>query len=270
MKNTAARILDVSPDEYHSLTQFNVSTAKVLIERSPLHAKTLHGKEPTKVMDFGTVAHTLILGKGKRFEVLDFEDYRTKDAKAARDAVRAEGKVPILGPDYDRADALAERVSVELVKRGIKLDGQSEVALEWEETGGVMCRCMFDHVWLDRGVILDLKITGNAAPSSVERTSEQLGYAIQAAAYRRALAALRPDLAGKIDFLFAFAENDEPFAMNICRPDGVFREIGDRRWERAVRDWQHCTTTNQWPDYGAGINTISAPPWALNREEYAQ
>lgn len=267
-----ARILDVSPDAYHELPQFNVSTGKELVSRSPLHAKLSHGKAPSKVMDFGTVAHALVLGKGKRFEVLDFEDYKTKDARKARDDVRAEGKVPILGPDYDRAHALAEKVSAELVARGIKLDGQSEVAVTWTETVGgasVECRCMFDHVWLDRGVILDLKITGNAATSSVERRAEDLGYAMQAAAYRRALAALKPELGGKVDFLFAFCEDDEPFAMNVCRPDGAFRELGERRWERALLTWNQCVASNHWPAYGTGINTITAPNWALAREEFA-
>jgi hypothetical protein len=264
----SARILDVSPDEYHELSQFNVSTAKVLIDRSALHAKTQHGKKPTKEMDFGTVGHTLVLGKGKRFEVLNFDDYRKDAAKEARDAAREEGKTPILAKDFERAEKLAARLTKELADRGLTLSGASEVALEWEEEGGVLCRCMFDHVWLETGAMLDLKFTANAGTSAVERNAENMNYAMQDAAYRRAMRALKPELAGREDFIFAFCETEEPFAVNVVRGDGVFRELGERRWLRAVRDWDHCKKANFWPAYGVGVNSISAPAWALAREEY--
>jgi hypothetical protein len=269
---TTARILDVSPDAYHELPQFNVSTAKIVIDRSPLHAKSQHGKKPTKEMDLGNVVHTLVLGKGKRFEVLDFEDYKTKAAREAREAVRAEGKVPILGPDYDRAHEIAERIRAEIGSRSVVLDGQSEVVIAWTEDtlwGPVECRCMLDHVWLDRGVIFDLKTTSNASPHAVERTSENLNYAMQAYAYRRAFELLRPEFRGKADFLFGFVETDEPYAVNVARPDGTFRELGQRRWERAVLTWAECSKDNHWPAYGRGVNPLSAPAWALNKEEYA-
>jgi hypothetical protein len=269
---STARILDISPDAYHELPQFNVSTAKVLLDYSPLHAKLRHAKKPTKEIDLGNVAHTLVLGKGKRFEVLDFEDYKTKAAREARDAVRKEGKVPVLGPDFDRAHALAEKLTSQLTALDIKLDGQSEVVVTWTEDtlwGPLECRAMLDHVWLDRGVIFDLKTTSNAAPHAVERTSESLHYAMQAHAYRRALEALQPDLRGKTDFLFAFAETDEPYAVNIARPDGSFRELGERRWQRALLTWAECSKDNHWPAYGTGVNPLRAPEWALKKEEFA-
>jgi hypothetical protein len=265
-----ARILDVTPDEYHLLPAFSSTIAKTLIEKSPVHAKVLRGKKPTKGMDRGSVVHRLVLGKGKAFEVLNFGDYKTKAAQSARDAARANGRVPILGEDFEEASLAAESIRIQLADRGIDLDGESEVAVEWYEPsahGPVQCRAMFDHVWFDRGIILDLKVTENAAPSFVERTAENLGYAIQQAAYRRALIALRPELAGREDFLFAFCEGEDPFAMNLTRPDGLFRELGDRRWSRAVASWAECLATDTWPAYGTGVNPLSAPVWALSKEE---
>jgi hypothetical protein len=46
---------------------------------------------------------------------------------------------------------------------------------------------MFDHVWFDRGVIDRPQDHRRRVPDFVERNSERLGYAIQAAAYRRGL-----------------------------------------------------------------------------------
>jgi hypothetical protein len=267
-----ARILDVTPDEYHVLPGLSSSIAKVVIAKSPLHAKCEADKKPTKEMDFGSVVHRIALGAGKAFEVLDYDSYRTNDAKADRDAARAKGLVPILADDYRRSVVAAKRVVEELGRRGIELDGLSECAIEWfepTEFGPVQCRAMFDHVWFDRGRVLDLKITGDASPAFVQRNSENLGYAIQQAAYRRGLVALRPELAGREDFLFAFGETDEPFAMNLTRPDGMMRELGERRWLRAVHTWARCMAEDKFPGYGDDINPLSPPPWALSNEDFA-
>jgi hypothetical protein len=41
--------------------------------------------------------------------VIDADDYRTKDAKALRDAARAEGKTPLLRAQYKAAQIMALR-----------------------------------------------------------------------------------------------------------------------------------------------------------------
>jgi hypothetical protein len=266
-----AQLLRIPSDDYHARDGFSSSLAKLLIERSPAHAKAEYRKPATKEMDRGSVVHRLVLGAGKDFEVLHFDSFRTNAAKDARDKARAAGKVPILEEAFAEANVIAESVRVQLLERGITLDGESEIAIEWHEDsahGPVLCRCMLDHLWLGDGRILDLKITGNAAPNAVERNAESMGYAIQEAAYRRALVALEPGLAGRVDFLFAFAEAEQPYAMNIARGDGMFREIGERRWLRAVETWARCMAEDNWPAYGAGVNPLSPPPWALAKEEY--
>lgn len=265
-----ARILEVSQDEYHALPHFSSSVAKTLIAQSALHAKSAVGKKPTKGMDRGSIIHRISLGKGKDYEPLDYADWRTKDAKADRDKARAAGKVPVLKCDLEEYTVAAEKVVANLADRGIVLDGESELAIEWtEETphGPVLCKGMLDHCWRSIGLILDLKITENAAPSAVERTAENLGYAIQWAAYTRALAALDPDLVGRIGFAFAFCEPDDPWAINVTEPDGVFQQLGTQRWLRAVSTWAECQKNNRWPGYGSAVNPLSAPTWALARED---
>ncbi|MGE0206123.1 MAG: PD-(D/E)XK nuclease-like domain-containing protein [Hyphomicrobiaceae bacterium] len=266
-----ARILDVSPDEYHALPAFSSTVAKELIARSPLHARCMVGKAPSKLLDRGSVIHRLVLGKGADYEVIQHGDWRTNAAKAARDSARSRGLVPVLAHEFEDYNIAAEHIRIQLAERDIVLDGRSEFAITWTEQtefGPVECKGMLDHCWPDIGVILDLKITENASPSSVERTSENLGYAIQAAAYSRALVALDPDLQGRVAFAFAFCEPDEPYALNLSEPDGIFQEIGERRWLRAVREWAKCTAENKWPSYGTTTNPLTAPAWALAREGY--
>lgn len=266
------QVLDISPDEYHALPHFSSTLAKTLISRSPLHAKEERGKVPTEEMDRGAVVHTLTLGRGARYKALPYDDWRTKEARAHRDLARQQGLVPIKEVSLVEYQKIADAIVRELAGRGIKLDGESEIVVLWDEPtehGVVQCKCMMDHAWIERGHILDLKVTENAAQSAVERSAENLGYAIQAAAYTRAMAALMPMLAGRADFMFAFCEPEPPYAMNLCRGDGMFRELGERRWLRAVAEWARCTATNEWPGYGRGVNPLSPPAWALAREEFA-
>lgn len=232
------------------------------------------GKAPTVEMDLGSVVHAIVLGKGKRFAPAPFDDWRTKDARKTRDDFREAGLIPLLHHQLTRAEECAAAVLRQFEERGIVLDGQSELAVEWHEPsrhGPVLCRGMFDHAWLDLGSVLDLKIVGNAEPQQIERSAERFGYAIQAAAYKSAVAALRPRHTGRVEFRFAFVESDEPYAMNLTAPDGSLRELGEKRWRRAVETWAECMHTygpdKPWPGYGQGVNKLSAPAWALLREE---
>lgn len=264
-----AQLLDITPAEYHALDAFSSSVAKTVIKQSPAHARAGFRKTPTKPMESGDILHHLVLGKGKDFEPIDAKDYKTDKAKAARDAAREAGKVPVLVADLEEYRVTAEKVRQQLADRGIVLDGRSEQAITWiehTEFGDVPCKALLDHVWEDKGLILDLKMTADASPAAVERTSENLGYGIQRAAYTRALVALRPEFEGKAGFAFAFCEYDDPWAINVAEPDGLFCELGERRWLRAVREWAKCRRDNVWPSYGTAINPLSAPTWALSRE----
>lgn len=268
---TQAQLLDVTPEEYHEIDAFSSSVAKTLHTKSAAHARAGYRKKPTPAMERGDVIHRLVLGKGKDYAVLQFGDYKTKAAQQARDAAREQGLVPVLAHHFEDYCIAAEKIRVELANRNIVLDGRSEQAITWTEHtefGDVPCKAMLDHVWPDVGLILDLKVTADAAPSSVERTAENLGYGIQWAAYTRALAAVDPDLTGRIGFAFAFCEAEDPWAINVSEPDGVFRELGERRWLRAVREWARCLRDDRWPSYGTDVNPITAPTWALAREGY--
>jgi hypothetical protein len=220
-------------------------------------------------MDLGTVAHALTLNAGKEFVVLEYDDFRTNAAKEARDTVRAAGFVPILRDDFDRATKVTDALKAQMHVRGIALDGRSEVAITWQEdglSGPVMCRGMLDHLRLEAGTIYDLKFVSNAAQHSIERSAENFGYAIQSAAYTRAVTGLRPDLAGRIQFVFLFCEVEPPYALNVCRPSGMFSELGERRWLRAVDVWGRCLKNDSWPGYGDEVNDIFPPGWALASE----
>lgn len=262
-----ARILDVSPDEYHRLPGLSASRAIALINDSPYHCKYLvdHGDvKPTKEMDLGSVIHRMVLGKGKSYACLPYDDWRTKDARADRDKARASGLIPLTHVQHTKCEETAAAVTRALTEIGIRMSGQSEVAVEWHE-GDVQCRNMFDHVNFDTGEILEIKTTGDANPARVERRAEEMGYRISAAAYIRSLLAYRPGLSGRISYTFLFVETDPPYAVYPPEPDHLFLETGERDWLRAVATWRQCTQTGRWPGY-QDFKSISRPLWKLRQE----
>jgi hypothetical protein len=287
---------DIDPDVYHGdpapRLSLSASIAHTLVGKSPLHAWLRHpklggkGKKPTKAMDLGAVVHALLLGKGKQFAVItnpnadkldpktkepegEFEDFKKKAAKEARDAARAEGKVPLLLHQVEEAKAVADAIAARLWSEfRIKLDGRSEVAAIWEEDG-VMCRGALDHFKESEAHILELKIVRSAHPKACQSHLVGFGGDIQAAAYMSAIAKLRPALTGRVKFTFLFCEAEEPHAITPVIVRGSMRELGERRWNRAKPLWAECVRTNRWPGYVTEPIAVEAPAWAMFAEEDA-
>lgn len=280
-----ARILDVEPDAYHRLPGFSASLARILIQRSPAHAKDAHDRhledesedeQQRKNLERGSILHHMVLGKGKRISVIPGDVLGkggawTAEARGLRDLARRNGMVPVKEADYEALSSVAAIIRTKIAAAGHVLDGRSELAIEWWEArahGPVQCRAMMDHVIEDGAfaTIYELKIVDDAEPERCMRTAENLGYAIAAAAYPRALNAAIPTLRGRISVRFLFCEAKRPYEIWCPEPSGEFREIGERRWLRAVEQWARAQATGCWPAYLAP--EIAPPGWALRQEGY--
>lgn len=269
------RLCRMSAEEYHtdpcSTPSLSASIAHVISSQSPLHAYARHPKlggvprKDTRAFDMGSLAHSLLLGAGKEIAVIEADDWKTKVAREARDDARAEGKIPVLVRDHDEAKDAADTLRQRFAGFGIVLDGDSETTAFWTETtrdgAKVQCRGMQDHLKLP--TIYDLKSCRSASVGSCQRHVDSYGYAIQRAAYVSAMEKIRPDLAGRIDFVFVFFELAPPFAVTPVRLSGEFRELGERRWRRAVETWERCLRENYWPGYTESIVDLDPPRWAL-------
>jgi hypothetical protein len=279
----SARILNVTEGQYladpcarPSLSQ---SIATTLLLKSPLHAWLEHPrlggqrKKPTKAMDEGTLIHRVLLGTGAPLQIIDVADYRTKLAQEARDAALERGALPVKKADYEEAVLAAAAINMRIENEfGIKLNGASEIAIEWIEhaTSGaeVICRCRLDHVWTDTGLILDVKRAEVAHPKTLPRKVSDYGYEVQHAAYTRALAALSNSTP---EMVFLFVETDEPYSVVPAKLSATFKTMGERRWQRAIDIWAECVATKKWPGYVREAVTIEPTPWALaEAEEYGQ
>jgi hypothetical protein len=261
-----------------ALPSLSASIANVLDRQSPAHAFAAHPRlgggnadRASVATERGNLAHRLLLGAGRPVvEVKGYADWRKKEAKAAKQEALARGGIPVLSHKLEQAKAAADAVRARLAELGIVLDGESEAKILWTEQADdgtvVQCRGMLDVVQLERRVVYDLKTVDSAHPAACARKVDAYGYAVQRAAYVRGLERIRPDLAGRIDYVLLFVEWTPPFAVLPARLDGVFRRVGEERWERAVNTWARCTRTGSWPAYADGVLELEAPGWLMARE----
>lgn len=261
-----------------SLTQ---SIAKILIDRSPLHAWTAHPRlnpdyqadDDTKY-DVGNIAHTLLIGRGKEIEVIDFDDWRTKAAKKAREIAGQLGKLAVLGKTYAKADRLvrAAREQLELRQEPLLFKtGMGEAVLIWNEKD-IWFRQMVDWITHDHLTFCDFKTTDeSAAPHALARKMVNDGWHIQAAMAERGLAMLHPEGVGRRRYLFVVQETQPPYALNIVELAEGPMTMGRKMLDVAARKWRHCMTANHWPGYPLQKIVPDFPDWAesqwLDREQ---
>ena len=149
-----------------SLTQ---SLCKILIERSPRHAWTecprlnpqYEYDDDTKY-DIGNVAHRLMLGRGKEIEVVQFADWRKKEAQEAREKAADEGRIAVLQHQFDQAADMVAAARAQLDKHEDSdafTAGAGEVMIAWEENG-VWFRSLIDWLHDDLRTVDDFKTTG--------------------------------------------------------------------------------------------------------------
>lgn len=270
---------DIPDADYHrdpcEEPSLSSGVARLLIERSPLHAWTAHPRlnprfvpEEAKAMDFGSAAHALILGRGSEIAVIDADSFRTKAAQEARDAARSEGRTPILAADYARAKEMARAFHDQLVlNQGLASEwvrGRSEVTLVWRD-GKTWCRGRIDRFVDDNHItVFDLKTTSASAhPGAVSRRLFDMGQDFQQAFYRRGVNALRA--IRSYEAIILTQEIEPPYALSATRLDAATWAKADEQVTTAIAMWQGCVSMNVWPGYPPLIATAELPDYVERR-----
>lgn len=264
-----------------SLTQ---SIAKVLIERSPAHARAQHPRLRARVEDdappepysaakaIGDAAHRLMIGRGKVLGVGHFDAWTTKEAKKYKADALAAGWTPILEKHFQRAETLVESARAQIDAAGWKAAfrlGDGEVVIAWQEDG-LWFRSMID--WLsDTRNVFDYKTTGlSVAPHAIPKLMVDAGWDVQAAFIERGLDVLDPDGRGKRIFRFIAQENEEPFALTPVELTEAVLTMGRKKVQFAVDRWRASMTSGEWPAYPSEICRPAYPGYReaqwLNRE----
>lgn len=251
------------------------TVAKDMLTMSPKHAWLYHpmlgkvARAHKACFDSGTIIHSMLLEQAmpKKVELLDYPDFRTKEAREKRDAAELAGKMPVLlhvaREFFHRSVLLTQQIEA----LGFSLKGMIEHAVQWTEKSDanddVECRSGGLDIWQpDAATIIDIKATGRISVRECLKSIIEFGYDVQRAAYVSAIEHKFPDLAGRVTFLNLFVSLEgDPVVLPFSHSADL-RALGESKWRRAVNLWAKCLRENHWP------NTIEATPshWAMSAE----
>ena len=251
------------------------SVAKILLDRSPLHAWHSHPRlnpdyrprPESKTLDLGSVAHRVILEQSwKGIAVCDANDWRTKDARVLRDVARERGAIPILRKQQCQIEAMATAAADIGLFQSVLGQSSIENTVAWQE-GQVWCRVKPDILPSNSPCIWDFKTTGLAATPEHWGRTQLPEYLLQYGLYTRGV---RKVLGWEeCEMRFVVQETEPPFSLAIFALADDYREFADRLADKAIRLWTECVTTNHWPGYQTDYAIeMELPAWLLYKLTY--
>lgn len=276
----APGIYTIPSEQYHAdpcaVPSLSSSIARILLSKSPAHARLAHPRlnphyverEASSRMDVGSAAHAMLLEGTDIVAVCCYDDWRKKEAQAARDEARALGKIPLLLHQYDKVMAMYV-VAESALKTCTDLGGfewshgKPEQTVIWQE-GDTHCRVRADWLSNDRRLILDFKTTEIANPAAWMRSLPSMGYDVQAAFYKRGVRAVTHI---DPDFVFMVQETEAPYLCYFVGMPPAYLEIGRIKVEAALRLWTDCVEADSWPGYPPNIMYPDPPSWVLAEAE---
>jgi hypothetical protein len=234
-----------------------------------------HGQPPQRAFDFGHAAHRLVLGIGPEIVAVDYDDWRTKDARERRDAAYAAGQVPLLAPEYTVVEEMAAALRAHPIAGALfTAPGDPEQSMFWTDGDRpntlIWRRARVDWFprWSGSGrlIVPDYKTCRSAEPAACAKAMADYGYYMQAAWYLDAVRVL--GLADEAAFVFVFQQKDPPYLITVCEPDREALAVGELRNREAVHTYRRCRAAGHWPDYSDGrVLPLSLPRWALYQLE---
>lgn len=245
---------DVPETAYHSGTfgppegSLSVTGAKVLLKAPALYRWRQDNPVHSDTFDLGHAAHKLVLGAGAPIEVIDAPDWRTKDAREARQKARVAGRIPLLIADHDRVLAMADALTRHRLAARLLDGARPEVsAYAFDEETGAWWRGRFDS--LGERVLTDYKSSASCDPRDLAGrygSMRKWGYDDQAAWYTD----LAADLGHPAEaFAFIFQMKEPPYLVTVARiPDDALWDARQRR-RLALQRFRDCTQARRW-DHG--------------------
>lgn len=224
------------------------------------------GEPPNQAYEFGSAAHTTILGAGPNVTVVEAGSWATKAAKEERAMARSCGEIPILQSDWAHIAGMANEVAghrhaMEL----LSAPGEAELSLFWsDQSTGIIRRARLDYLHNNQEIIVDYKTCTSAHPDAIAAAMWKYGYYQKAPWYADAIADLGL-LAYWPEVVFIFQEKIPPYLVTVVSPDEELLNLGRERNREAINVYRQCATFDDWPGYTDSPVTVSLPPWVLRR-----
>lgn len=248
-------------------TSMSSSTLRELLEKTEIEARdTINrfnpnkNRESTKEMDLGSIAHEYVLrGKLDLFEIVPYDNFRTKDAQTMRDDIVARGKIALnnttkylIDDVKEMKSRLFEQIAEHKDWKGIFDTGAPEQAV-FAFDGEVWLRALIDwHVknYINpdgleiKNLIVDYKTTGKDF-SDWEKNDLWKEKYIQDPHYRKTLDLVTGDDEGS-RFIFVVQQKKAPYLMQIFEIDKSRHDLIEERYKHARSKFINCLKTGKW------------------------
>lgn len=227
-------------------------------------------QKTTSALNFGKATHCLMLGDEVFEEAFAirpdvYSDYKTKDARAWRDAVIALGKTPVTPEEIVKIQRMADDAAQNPVVRAGILNGRVERSMFSKDADtGIWLRGRPDTIAAD-GIYADLKTTSSLSESFLERQAHDCGYFLQAAVTR----IICRELGMPFDtFALVYLLNDDvPDTAHVELDQfDIDRAEKEIRW--ALKAIRHGLDTGEWPGlrpFADGTKRLQVKTWEKER-----
>lgn len=258
----------------------NSSGIPYIRNRSPLHFAIRspvlverYGLTPAEdmknaAMHCGNVVHRLALGKGAEYDILDFDNFRTKEAQTAKKEAEAAGRSCVLKKDFGDMQRQADALRTHLNEMFFGEAWLPEVAFVWEEQtpfGPVQCRALVDAYCptLNHGV--DLKATTDASADGIARNMPNKGYDLQNAWYSRGVCRVTECDPQRFQFTTLFGETKPPYGTQGFGLSEAWRTSAWDECQIALRLMAQCQQRDDFPGYSRNPRQLMPPAWLISR-----
>lgn len=275
------RIVDGMPfDVYRKQTHSNVplfskSIAGKILSNNAYNAWYFHpklgghSKKQTDSMRAGSILHALLLGASDEVVTVDYDAFRTNEAKAERDTIEESGRIAVSQNEASKFDdaknAITRQIS-NLLPVYYDAPHMTELSVMYN-FNGVECQSRYDWISPEYGLIIDLKKTNDASRENIERQIANYSYDVQDRMYTYAAEKAWPEI--DWTFLFIFFENNAPHHVHIGPIAPPAQETGEAKALIASEQWRACldkgAAVENWPDYGYSEDGFSVPFWEYKK-----
>lgn len=278
--------------EYLSMRAVSSGVINAMADDCPASAWYQSYLNAARIRDFndasdaGTIAHSILLegGPGK-VAVIDPQDHpaekgggiptgwTNKSIRAARDAARAEGRIPVLVGDMAVIQAMVDSANsfladIKYTEPAIyscmrEGGGDSEVTYVWQD-GSTLCRIRPDRIAKDCQVIVDAKFSliGSHPNRWARRMLSQ--YATAAAFYRRGIESL---YSVTPTYVFLVVDQNPPHLCSLVGLDPMWIAYGDARVARGLTQWDKCVASQVWEGYPKRVAYPDFPAYLMTEME---
>ncbi len=223
-------------------------------------------QERTDAMLLGNLTDHLLFGTELNYAISPFDEYRTKEAKAWRDAQHAAGLEVFKQPTVEAVRLMVHRIKTHPAAAEILKAGRAQVGMDWEcEHDGQEMTIKGLSDWVSDEVLClaDLKTTEDASEATFMKHIVNMGYDAQAALYRDLW---EWNTGESIAWAWIVSESKPPHETAVYIASEELLDRGRKVYTARLSKYARVLKTGVWAGYPESATVIDLPAWAKERE----